>query len=344
MSTSVLSPDAAVEGATDAGQPHELIWSLTNAWVPSRCLQLIAALGVADQIDEEPLSPEALAERLHLDANALDRMLSLLASHGVFARGSRGYTHTASSRLLRRDQPGSMWAFPAMNGLPFALGAYSNLEHSLRTGAAAIERVEPGGLWTYLDDRPDEAQIFAQAMEGKAAGDVAAVRSAYDFSRYQTIADIGGGRGHLLRAVLEDAPRSRGILFDLPQVLDSLDVKDGRLRLHPGDFFADPLPSADLYVLMEILHDWDDADCVRILTAIRQASAPGAKLIVIEGGIAERGHDVAGHNLDVLMLAVTGGRERTTAELDELFGQAGFSNATAIELAGRMRILEATSV
>ena len=346
MSTTVSTPQTALQPDLDSAQqqPHEVIWSLTNAWVPSRCLQLIAALGVADQIGEEPVSTEELAARLHVHAEALDRTLSLLASHGIFARGSRGYTHTATSQLLRRDHPSSMWGFPTMNGLPFALIAYTNLEHSLRTSTPAIETVEPGGLWAYLQDRPDEAQIFAQAMEGKAVGDIAAVRASYDFSSYETIADIGGGRGHLLRAVLEDTPSSRGILFDLPDVIHSLDIQDDRLSLQAGDFFADPLPAADAYVLMEILHDWDNADCLRILSAIRRAAAPGAKLIVIEDGIAVRGQDAGGHNLDVIMLAVTGGRERTTAEFDDLFAPTGFTSGTVIEMAGRVRIMEATAV
>lgn len=346
MTTSIPSPRASLQPDPGTGeqQPHEVIWSLTNAWAASRCLQLIAALGVADQIDEEPVSTEELAMRLHAHAGALDRMLSLLASHGIFARGSDGYTHTRPSRLLRRDDPASMWGFPAMNGLPFALTAYANLEHSLRTGKPAIDSVEPGGLWAYLQDRPDEAQIFAQAMEGKAAADIAAVRASYDFSSYETIADIGGGRGHLLRAVLKDARRSRGILFDLPEVIHGLQIEEDRLSLRAGDFFADPLPAADAYVLMEILHDWDDADCLRILSAIRRAAAPGGKVIVIEDGIANRGKDEGGHSLDVIMLAVTGGRERTTAEVDELFARTGFSHGTVSDVAGRVRIVEATAI
>lgn len=346
MRTTVSAPHEPLQPDLGRGeqQPHEVIWSLTNAWVTSRCLQLITALGVADQIAEGPVSTEELAARLHVHAEALDRILSLLASHGIFARGSHGYTHTRASRLLRRDDPASMWAFPTMNGLPFALTAYANLDHSLRTGEPAIDTVEPGGLWAYLQDRPDEAQIFAQAMEGKAVGDIAAVRASYDFSNYETIADIGGGRGHLLRAVLNDARSSRGILFDLPDVIHSLHIQEDRLSLKAGDFFTDPLPAADAYVLMEILHDWDDGDCVRILSAIRRSAAPGGKLIVIEDGIAERGKDEAGQNLDVLMLAVTGGRERTTAEFDELFAQTGFSRGTVSDVAGRLRIVEATAI
>lgn len=346
MSTTISAPDAAIQPTVGRGdrQPHEVLWSLTNAWVTSRCLQLIAAIGVADRIADEPVSVDALAGTLHVDPDALDRMLSLLASHGIFARTSHGYAHTATSRLLRKDDPASMWAFPTMNGLPLSTTAYAKLEHCLRTGAPATETVEPAGLWAYLADRPDEAQVFAQAMQARAAGDIGAVRASYDFSRFETIADIGGGRGHLLRAILEDALSARGILFDLPDVIHTLGAAGERLSLHAGDFFADPLPAADAYLVMEILHDWDDPDCTRILSAIRRAAAPGAKLLVIEEVITARGQDPGGHNLDVIMLAVTGGRERTAPELDDLFAQAGFSAGTVIETGGRVRIVETTAV
>lgn len=119
--------------------------------------------------------------------------------------------------------------------------------------------MEPKGAWAYLQDRPDEAEIFARAMTAKAILDVNAVIAAYNFARWGQIADIGGGRGHLLRAIIEAAPGAEGILFDLPMVIDALDA-DGqpRLTLQAGDFFVDALPSADAYILMEVLDDWPD--------------------------------------------------------------------------------------
>jgi C-methyltransferase len=267
-----------------------------------------------------------------------------MAAHGIFARDGRAYTHTSPSRLLRSDHPMSMRAFPRMNGLPFVWHTFSNLEHSVRTGAPAIETLEPRGLWAYLQDRPDEAQIFSQSMTARAAGDTAAVLAAYDFSGFETIADIGGGRGHLLRAVLDSAPGSRGILFDLPAVIETLEVEHDRLSPQAGDFFVDPLPAADAYVLMEILHDWSDEQCVAILKAIRGAAAPGARVLVVESVLAARGVDAQDHSLDVLMLAVTGGRERTPSELNQLFGEAGFGGCTVIETGSRLRVVDAVAV
>ena len=325
-------------------QPHEFVWALTNAIVPSTCLHLVAELAVADQIGEEATSVEELAARLGADPDALDRVLSLLAAHGVFARDGRAYAHTPASRLLCSDHAMSMRAFPRMMGLPVFSTVLANLEHSLRTGAPAIEAVEPSGYWAYLQEHPDEAQIFSQAMTAKAAADIPAVLGAYDFGRFATIADIGGGRGHLLEAVLGTAPGADGVLFDLPAVIDTLEVHHQRLTPRTGDFFVDPLPAADAYLLMEVLHDWADAECVTILAAIRRAAPPGATVLVIENILADRGADRRGHTLDVVMLVVTGGRERTPSELNTLFNHAGFSSGTVIETDGPLRIVQTTAL
>lgn len=325
-------------------QPHEIVWSLINAVVGSRCVHLVADLGVADHVGEEPVSIKELACRCGADPDALDRVLRLLVAHGIFEHRGDAYGHTESSRLLRSDHPMSMRAFSRMIGLPVISASFAHLEHSVRTGSPALKQVEPKGLWAYLQDHPTEAQVFGQAMTGKAAADIAAVLGAYDFSRFSTIADIGGGRGHLLRAVLDAVPIPQGILFDLPEVIRSLDINVERLSPHAGDFFVDPLPAADAYILMEVIHDWADTEAVAILRAIRRAASPGATVLIIEGVIAEEQADPRVHTLDVIMLAVTGGRERTASQLRELLGSAGFRVSTIIETSGAMRIVEAIAV
>ena len=324
--------------------PHETIWELTNAVVASRCLHVVAELGVADHIGDEAVDVEDLAARCGAAPDPLDRVLRLLAAHGVFRRADGGYAQTPSSALLRSDHPMSMRAFGRMMGLPVFWESLAQLEHSVRTGAPSIELQEPAGLWAYLQGRPAEAQIFGQAMAGKAAADIGAVLGACDFTRFGTIADIGGGQGHLLRAVLDAAPGAAGILFDLPEVIGALQVEHERLTPQAGDFFADPLPAADAYVLMEILHDWPDAECVAILSAIRRAAAPGATVLVVESVLDEDHGDPRAQTLDVVMLYATGGRERTAAELGALFGAAGFEAGPVLETDGALRIATATAV
>lgn len=325
-------------------QPHEVMWTLTNAVVASRCLHVVAELGVADDVADEPVSAKELAAGRGADAEALDRALRLLAAHGVFERADGGFRHTPASELLRSDHPMSMRAFARMMGLPVISAAFGQLEHSLRSGSPALETVEPDGFWAYLQDHPDEAQVFGQAMTAKAAADIAAILAAYDFSRFATIADIGGGHGHLLRAVLDSVPSAQGVLFDLPAVIDAVDVEHQRLRPRAGDFFVDPLPAADAYVLMEVIHDWADAESIAILSAIRRAATPGAKVLVIENVLTDETPDPRGQTLDLIMLAITGGRERTATELNELFDRAGLSGGRVLETSGPLRIVEAATV
>ncbi|KAA1426443.1 methyltransferase [Nocardioides antri] len=324
-----------------APQPHETIWNLTNAVVASSALHTVAELGVADQIGDEPVSSKDLAAACEVEAEALDRVLCLLAANGVFERRGDGYQHTDASRLLRTDHAMSMREFARMMGLPVMRSSFDRLDHSVRTGRPSIELVAGAGLWPYLESHPEDAEIFGRAMTSKAAGDTAAVLRAYDFSRFDTIADIGGGRGHLLRAVLDAVPAAEGILVDLPDVIASLDVGRDRMTTRAADFFVDPLPTADAYLLMEVLHDWPDAETAAILGAVRRAASPGARVLIIENVLVDAGADRRGHTLDVIMLAITGGRERTGDELAELLQGAGFSSSTVIETGGPLRIVEA---
>jgi hypothetical protein len=325
-------------------QPHEIIWTTTNGLVAARCLHAVADLGVADHIADDAVDAAQLAASCGADAGALDRVLRLLATHGIFEVVDGGFRHTPASELLRSDHPMSMRAYPRMMNLPVMAGTFARLDHSVRTGAPAAETVEPRGFWAYFESRPEEARIFGEAMTARAAADIAAIRDAFDFSRYDTIADIGGGRGYLLRAVLDATPGARGVLFDLPAVIGAVDFEHERLTARAGDFFADPLPVADAYVLMEIIHDWPDEECVAILSAIRRAAGPGATVLVVENILREDEPDLRGRTLDVVMLAVTGGRERTPRELGALFERAGFTAGPVVDTAGPMRIAEATAV
>lgn len=207
-----------------AEQPHETVWRLSTAGVAARCLHLVADLGVADRIADGPVPVTDLADSCAVKADALDRVLRLLAAHGVFQKLDGGYGHTVSSRLLRTDHPMSMRAFSQMMGLPLIWDSLTELEHSVRNGSPSLETLEPKGVWAYLQAHPREADIFGRAMTAKAGAEIAAVIDTYDFSGLGTIADIGGGRGHLLRAVLDTAPDSHGILFELPEMIDNLDV------------------------------------------------------------------------------------------------------------------------
>lgn len=231
-----------------------------------------------------------------------------------------------------------------MMGMPSFSASFAQLDHAIRTGAPAFDLVDHEGLFAHLQSHPDQAALFGESMTAKAAADIAAVLAAYDFSRFGSIADVGGGRGHLLRAVLEAAPRAQGVLFDLPDVIDAVDVESERLALAPGDFFADPLPTAAAYILMEVIHDWNDAQAAEILSAVRRAAPSGASLLIIEAVAEEEDLDPRVQTLDVIMLAITGGRERTSRQLGQLLASARFELRSVVATPGALRIVEAVAV
>lgn len=324
-------------------QPHERLWRLATAAVVSTSLQVAAELGVADHVGDAPVGVDELASACGADAGALDRVLLLLSAHGVFERRGEDFIHTDASRLLCSEHPMSMRAFPRMMGMASFRDSVSRLEHSVRTGRPAFDLIDGEGVFAHLQRHPEEARIFGASMTAKAAADIGAVLDAYDFGRFTTIADIGGGHGHLLRAVLDAAPDANGILFDLPSVIESIDTDTPRLALHAGDFFADALPTADAYILMEVVHDWDDPQAAAILSAVSRAASPGATVLVIEALVDERHVDPVVHTLDVIMLAITGGRERSCAQLGQLLDSAGLRLSAVHGTRGALRVVEAVT-
>jgi O-methyltransferase/methyltransferase family protein len=322
-----------------APSPRQLLAELTHGHIPARCLHVVAELGIADALDDRPAAAAELAARCGADAGALERLLRLLSGYGVFAKEARGYAHTPASLLLRSDHPQSLRAHVRMTGMPAMWDAFTALGRAAKTG-------EPVAGWSdlveYFKTHPDESALFNEAMVGKSVEASAALVGAYDFAPFRTIADVGGGRGHLLRAVLEAAPNAEGVLFELPHVaVDAGASASPRLRIVAGDFFTDPLPAADLYLLMEVLHDWSDADAARILAALRRAAAPGARVLIVESLMPESPGRHAGHTIDIVMLAVTGGRERTRREHERMLAAAGFGLARVIETATRYSVVEA---
>lgn len=344
-STAGMSPPeecSIVTAQASAPRPARLLQDLVNAHTAARCVHVVAEHGVADALDGAAATPAELAARTGLDADALARILRLLAAHGVFAPAAGGYAHTEASRLLRSDHPQSLRAFARMMGMPIIWNGFTELGRAARTGRPATDWAE---LVAHLAARPDESSVFNEAMVGKSGTVVPAVVEAYDFARFDTVADIGGGRGHLLRAILDAAPATSGVLFELPHVIaDAAHAVSPRLSLAAGDFFADELPGADAYLLMEVLHDWTDADAAKILRAVRRAAPGGARVLIVEALVSEAPGPEFGKTLDIIMLALTGGRERTESEYRKLLAAAGFELERVVATRSHYSIIEAVAV
>jgi hypothetical protein len=327
-----------------ASDPRHVTLQLATSYWESRCLHVIAALGVADHIDEGAENPEALASAVGAHPQALARVLRALAAQGVFEEAAGGFRHTAASRLLRTDHPQSVRAFVGMMGMAVHWEAYGKLEHSVRTGESAMDCITPGGTFRYFASHPEEARLFDEAMTAKSHDQIKSVLAVYDFSGFKSVADIGGGRGHLLRALLAQTPGMSGVLFDLPHVIDALasSPASDRLTLRSGSFFTDPLPACDAYLLMSVIHDWGDAEARAILSAVRRAAPAHAKVLLLEMLLPDASGPHPAKSLDVEMLVMTtGGRERTRAEYERLLESAGMRLTQLIPTRSPTVVLEA---
>jgi hypothetical protein len=327
--------------APPAPDPAALVADLSRAHIAARCLHVIAECGAADAIGDAGSAPDEIGARSGLDADALDRMLRLLAAHGIFARTADGrYTHSAASRLLKTDEPGSLRSYVRMAGIPAFWDRFTELERTARAGG---RQHDMASLVDYFAAHPEEAAIFNAAMVSKSRAVLPALAAAYDFGPFATIADIGGGRGHLLKLILERTPRAQGALFERPHVIADTEPAP-RLTLIGGDFFTDTLPTADLYLLMDLLHDWNDAEAARILGAVRRAARPKARVLIIETLVPETPGPHFGKTLDIIMLAVTGGRERTEAQHAALLAASGFRIVRSLPTGSQYSLIEAVAV
>lgn len=320
---------------------NTLVMRLTTACWTSRCLHVIAELGVADAVGDQPETTEALARATGTQPEALYRVLRVLASVGIFEWKDGTWRHTDASRLLRSDHPGSLRDYVRMLGLPVFWDAFGDLDHSLRTGEAAFGKQHPEGVFRYLADHPEESRIFDAAMTSKSHRDIAAILPAYDFAQFATIADIAGGRGHLLRAILKNWPKTQGILFDQPHVVAGVTPeRDEKLTTLGGNFFVDRMPKADAYLLMNIIHDWPDLEAANILSAIRRAMPAHARILVIETVVPPTPGPHLSKELDIAMMALPGGMERTEQEYAVLASTSGLRVNRTVRTMSPYSILE----
>lgn len=335
MTTATALPASAPSAA------NIQIMQLTSACWTSRCLHVIAELGIADLIGDQPQSTDALAKGSGAQPQALYRVMRLLASLGIFEWNDGAWRHTDASLLLRSDHPGSLRDYVRMMGVPEFWNAFADLNYSLRTGKSAFVKQHPEGAFGYLAAHPDVGRLFDSAMTSKAHRDIAAIVPAYDFSRFATIADIAGGRGHLLRAILKSSPKAQGILFDQPHVIAGVTPENGeKLSRVGGNFFTDAMPKADAYLLMNIIHDWPDAEAVKILSGIRRAMPSQARVLILEMVIPPTPAPHPSKDLDIVMMAVPGGMERTQQEYAELASKSGLRLDRVVPTVSPYSILE----
>lgn len=334
----------------DSPAPRDALLRMMGGYHASQALHVAATLGLADLLDAGPLTVQELAQATATDAPALGRLLRALASVGVFAEADGRFTLTPLADYLRASVPGSLRAWAMNLGQPSVWNTWGRFLDSVRTGQPAFPSLYGTSAWEYREAHPEANAIFNQAMTDLSVGEVNAIVESYDFSSAGTLVDVGGGEGALLAAILAANSPMRGILFDQPHVvataaavLDQAGLA-GRCEVVTGSFFDAVPAGGDAYILKSILHDWDDASASRILRSCRAAIADTGRLCVVDRVIRPGNDPDPAKYLDLVMLVMLGGRERTADEFGRLFAEAGFCLTRIVPTSSGLSVVEGTPV
>lgn len=320
--------------------------ALHDGVITARALHLAAELGVADLLASGPLDVTALAAATSTRPDPMHRLLRALASAGVFAEIRPGtFELTPLGQPLRTDHPRSVRSYLRFGDE--VARAFDGAAHSLRTGEAGFDVTFGESFFGWLRNHPERAGLFDAAMSELGVPEDAAIVAAYDFAGVRSIVDVGGGRGTLLRSILLAHPAISGVLFDQAAVLATareLIDKAGltqRCTLESGDFFAQVPSGADVYLLKSVIHDWPDDQAVTILANCRRAMASDGRLLLAERLIPPGDDPHPSKLMDLAMLILLGGKERTTDEYAILLTAAGFGVRRVVSTASAMTIIEA---
>lgn len=332
-----------------AEPPAVTMRQLTFGALVSQAISVIARLGVADTLASGPRQVDEIANLVGAHGPALYRVLRALGDVGVVAElENRQFALTPVGELLRSDVPGSLRGWATMVGMPFHRYPWTDLYETVRTGESAFDRVHGKEVFEYLAEHPEDAAVFDAAMTSISTTETASIVKAYDFGRFRTVVDVGGGRGGLLAAILSANPHLQGVLFDAATVvaeageqLSGAEVVD-RCKVVSGDFFESVPEGGDAYLLSNVIHDWDDDRAAQILGRCRAAMGDSACVLLAEIVLPEGREPSMGKLADLEMLVMTaGGRQRTKAEYHSLLGRVGLRLSRIVPSAGMVSLVEA---
>lgn len=321
---------------------------LLDGFRVTQAIHAAVDLGIPDLLGDGERTADDLAEASGADPSALYRLLRALASLGILyeAPGER-FSLTPLGTPLRGDVPGSLRGWVRLTGREYVWRSWGNLTNAIRTGQNSFRMLHGRNVFEWRAEHPEESAIFDEAMMSLTASSNAALLEAYDFGRFGTIADVGGGNGTLLASILEAHPGIRGILFDQAHVVSGAEpvlraagVLD-RCEVVAGSFFQAVPEGADAYVLKSIIHDWEDEESVAILSACRRAMSPRSLVLLVERDLGAPNENSAAKLSDLNMLVMPGGRERSYEEYADLFEQAGLRHAGTTVAANGYAVIEA---
>jgi hypothetical protein len=322
---------------------------MAGSWV-ARSVYVAAELRIADHLAAGPRTAESLAAATGVSPRPLYRLLRALVSVGVFASEPDGrFRLNALAELLRENGPDSFRPMVLILG-DEQERCWDDLLETVRTGEPAFERLYGEPIFTYLAKHPEKVQLFDATMSAVSGRVVQEVLDAYDLSGVRLLADVGGGTGATVAGALGRYPDMRGLVFDLPHVVErahTLLERAGVARrciVQGGDFFETAPEGADAYLLCHILHDWDDVKAGLILKNIRRVVPTGTRLLVVDVVIAEGSGQEQGKLLDLHMMVAAGGAERTEAEFRQLLAGQGFRLTRVVPTAGDASVIESVAV
>jgi hypothetical protein len=334
--------------ATKEGNPSPpaLFQMATGYWV-SQAIYVAAKLGIADLLKDGPQSCVALASATGADAPALFRLMRALASVGVFSHVRRDcFALSRLAESLQTDVPGSLKAMVMTIG-EIHYQACGSLLHSVRTGSPAFNHVFGTSLFDYLQQDTDAADTFNRGMTNLSDMLAYAILMAYDFAGISSIVDVGGGEGKLLRKILELNPEMRGAVLEMPATIETANQElsddrcGGRCSYIAGDFFESVPPGADAYLLCGVVHDWDDNRVITILRNCRRAMTKNGRLLLVDTVVPETDSKSFSKLLDLNMLVMTPGRERTQAEFCGLLDASDYRLSRIIPTMAPQSVIEA---
>jgi hypothetical protein len=314
----------------------------------STALYVATRLQVADKLAAGPRPASDLAAATGVNEDALYRMLRALASVGVFEEVSpRQFANNDASKTLISGTPGSTYDMALWISDPLHLRVYAEAMHSVQTGESAVEKAVGIPVFEYFPRNPELSEIFNNAMTSFSAAVIPAALDAFDFSGIGTLVDVAGGHGHVLTSILQRYPGMRGVLFDLDHVIAGAVPRIRQLGLEDrcattsGDFFKAVPEGGDAYIMKHIIHDWDDERAITILRNIRKAMKPGGRVILLDSVLAPGNGPDFGKLIDIEMMLLPGGRERTEAEFRSLFERAGFTLTRIVPTQSPLSVIEA---
>ena len=330
-------------------QPEMMNRMLTGYWT-TQMLYVAAKLGIADLLANGPRSADDLAQATKTHSPSLYRLLRGLASMGVFVEDTQSrFALTPLAECLRSDVPGSQRALAIMSGEEH-YRAWGEMLYSVQTGNTGFEKMFGMPVFEFLSKNEDQAKVFDAAMVGVHGRESSAMTDAYDFSGIAVLADIGGGNGSLLTTVLKKHPSMKGILYDLPGVterakanLKAAGVSD-RCNVIGGSFFESIPSGANAYLMRHIIHDWNDQQAISIFKNVKRVIGKEGRLLVVEGVIPPGNDPNFGKLLDLTMLVLPGGKERTEEEYRTLFKAGGFQLTRIVPTKAEVSVIEGKAI